>query len=414
MKLLRYFTTANAALAECSELTSSNAVTLAAVPADGWYLISPTGTFPDPDRSYVQVFGEEQARDVVSTFNSFAGRAARHIKNLWHGAGFTDSIPIFEGHSDRDRDRWPTMNRLGDITDLRADQAGLWGMVTWNAAGLAKRTREFGPLKPSPVYWHEKPDATGRVYPAMLESVGLVRIPNIATAPTWTANALPGPAPEENQNQNDMKHREQLIALLGLKSDADDAAIQSSLDAHGAKVTSTANALSAAEAAKADLETQLSTANAAKDQLLQDVESAKTANATLVTERDTLKSTNETLTTANAALIEGALDVAERAGAITPAERPDFKVKLTTANSAATTLTELKTRKAMNTQPVIINGQRTDLSTANARADAYEKAITERMKVDNIDRDAAVAKVKADPAYAALFAAMADPTRKAA
>lgn len=404
--LLSFFTLNAAELLECSELTSLNAVTLADAPADGWYLISPTGTFPEPDGRYVQVFERAQAEDVVTTFNSFTGRAARHIKNMWHGFGLKSSIPIFEGHSDRDPKRWPTMNRLGEISDLRADDSGLWGMVTWNAENLAHRTSEFGPLKPSPVYWHEPKDASGRVYPAMLESVGLVRFPNIKSAPAWTQNAIPL-ADDPAEKQKAMNHKDQLIALLGLKSDADDAAIQSSLDAHSLKVTSTANALTEATSAKEKLENDLTTAN------------GQVTN--LTTERDTLTTANADLTTANAALTtevtelrKGVLDLAEKKGAITPAERPAFETKLTTANSRPAALSELPGRKAMNVTSVTINNERIDLTTANARRDALAKAVNDRMEADKTDYDTAFARVKADPNFAALFAAMQDPTQKAA
>jgi len=110
--------------------------------------------------------------------------------------------------------------------------------------------------------------------------------------------------------------------------------------------------------------------------------------------------------------VDGILNVVEARGAITPAERDTFKGKITA--NAAETLGELKNRKAMNTQHVEINGNRVDLSTANARATALDTAIAKTMKELACDRDAAFAKVQADPAYGALFNAMQDPTKKTA
>jgi len=66
----------------------------------------------------------------------------------------------------------------------------------------------------------------------------------------------------------------------------------------------------------------------------------------------------------------------------------------------------------MNTMAVEINGNRIDLSTANARANALEEAIATKMKDGNLSREQAFAKCQQDPNLAGLFSAMADPTRK--
>ena len=63
---------------------------------------------------------------------------------------------------------------------------------------------------------------------------------------------------------------------------------------------------------------------------------------TITTERDTLRTERDASSTANATLITGLLDLAEKKGAITPAERDAYKGKLSTANSAAATATELQ------------------------------------------------------------------------
>ena len=399
--------TANAAAElECSEMVTPNAVTLAAAPGDGWYLISALGEFAAPEpQQHCQVFGRDQAREVVSTFNSISGKAARCIKNLWHGFGPNFSIPIFEGHSDRDPKRWPTMNRLGEISDLRADDSGLWGLVTWNAAGLAKRTREFGPLKPSPIFWHEAKDDQGRVFPALLESVGLVRQPNIPSAPMWTQNAATTFAsPDALQPDTQNMSLKIIAAALGLPETAVETDITTKIEGIVGQARASASALSTANAAKEKSESDLTT-------LQTQLTTANSQVTTITGERDALKSERDALSTANATLITGILDLAEKKGAITPAEREAYKGKLSTANSAAATATELQTRKAMNVAPVEINGNRIDLSTANARQGALEAAVNKRMAADKTDWSTAYAAVKADPTYAPLFAAMADPTR---
>ena len=381
--------------------------------ADGeWALIAPYGDHPSPDGSYLQRFDRAQAEKVVTTWNSITGTAARVFKNVMHGLGPKFSTPCWEGHPETDKQRWPKDKLLAEVTDIRTGQDGLEGRVTWNAKGATTRAR--GPLFPSALWWHWPPSGEPRaVFPELLESIGLVPTPNISGVPAWTANApFPGIPPEENQpdpglqHQHHMNHRNQLIALLGLKSDADDSAIQSSLDAHGAKVTSTANALTEAATAKAQLETQLTTANVALV--------AEQAKATgLTTERDTLTTANTALTTANTALVTGILDVVEKRGAITPAERPAFQTRLATANTAADTLRELQTRKALNVAQVEINGSRVDLSTANARAAVLTSAVQKRMKDDNCGYDEAFAKCQGDPQLKPLFDAMKAPTAAA-
>lgn len=371
---------------------------IAAIGDGEWALISPYGDHPSPDGSYVQHLDRDQAEKVVKTWNSITGKAARVFKNMWHGLGAKYSAPVWDGHPETDKRRWPAEKLLAEISDVRAGEAGLEGLVTWNAKGNGARAR--GPLFPSALWWHWPPAGDPpTVFPELLESIGLVPSPNISGVPAWTANAnFAGESPAENQTKN-MNHRDQLIALLGLKSDATDAAIQSSLDAHGAKVTSTANALSAATTAKTELETQLSTANTKVDTLTSDLAQIKTANTALITERDGLKAANEVL-------VKGTLDLAEKKGAITPAERETFKTRITTANTAEAALTELQTRKAMSTSPIEINGSRVDLSTANSRADALTRAVQKRMKDEGLGYDAAFAACQADTQLKPLFDAM--------
>ena len=258
------FPTANSAAAPAAELcateiTSANAmVSGREVPADGWFLASPFGDFPAPDGSYVQSFHEAQAADVISTWNSMPAKTFRFVKNMKHFRKARLTAPIFEAaplreHPDMDHTNWGPLRDLASFDAVRATPAGLEVQVTWNTEHM--QTREEGPLYPSIKWWHNPADASGRVYPAHIESITLTRTPNIRSVPAWTANTpFPGTPPDENQNQN-MKHRDQLIALLGLKTDATDDAIQSSLDAHGAKATTPATALTEANSATAQLET---------------------------------------------------------------------------------------------------------------------------------------------------------------
>lgn len=389
-KILRFRRTANENDMRLSAVVCT--ANIAGVADGEWGLIAPYGEHPSPDGSYSQKFDRPQADKVVATWNSITGKAARVFKNMWHGLGAKFSSPVWEGHPETSG-RSSGEKLLAEVTDVRSGTSGLEGRVTWNAKGTA--ARKNGPLYPSPLWWHLPPAGEPpTVYPELLESIGLVPNPNISSVPAWTQNATLAGHPEENQNH--MNHRDQIIALLGLKSDATDAAIQSSLDAHSAKVTSTANSLATVTTEKSELETKLSTANGQV--------------TTLTTERDTLKTANSGLTTEVAALQKGVLDLAEKKGIITAAERPDFTTRITTANTRDAALTDLQTRKpALNTTPVELNGNRVDLSTANSRASVLETAIAKRMDADKCDRTTAYTRVKADATFAPLFAAMKQP-----
>lgn len=376
-----------------SAFISANAADVTTIPNGGWGVIAPYGDFKSPSGTYTQVFGRAEAEEIVKTWNSLTGHAARFFKNIVHGLGRKTSAPIWDGHPDQDRNRWPVEKCMGEVTDLRATANGLEGRITWNAAGLQSRTR--GPLYPSPLWWHNPPAGTPpTVHPELLESVGLVPTPNIKSTPAWTENAaLASESEADNQTQtSNTMDRKKLIELLGLAADATEEQITAALS--GVKTTN--NSLATANSAKAAAETNLANIQA----------QLTTANSTLTTitgERDSLK-------TANAALIDGLVNLAEARGAITPAERETYKGKFTA--NAAETVTELGKRKAMNTQPVEINGQRLDLSTPNARAEALEGILAETMRTANCNRNEAFAKVSRDTRYTALFGAMADPTKK--
>lgn len=381
--------------------------------ADGdWALIAPFGDHASPGGDYSQHFDRAQSDKVVATWNSITGIAARVFKNIVHGFGARKSLPVFDGHPETDKRRWPVAKLLAQVTDLRTGNEGLEGRIKKEASFDAARGR--GPLYPSPLWWHWPPAGTPpTVYPEMLESIGLVPTPNIAGVPAWTTNASlspadrtglvePGAPAREDADTNttaNIMDKKKLIELLGLSADATDEQIEAAL----ATANSARAELVTANAATQQANTALQTANTALASAEKKVSELATANAGLTTENATLKS-------ANSALIKGALDLAEKKGAITPAERAGFEQKITA--NAAETLSELAGRKAMNTQAIEIAGNRIDLSTANSRADALETAIAKRMKDESLNRSDAYARCQADPTLAPLFDAMKDPTRR--
>ena len=190
--------TANSAGAEApEELVPGCIATANALPeqlADGWHVLAPFGEFPEPGGRYVQVFGASQADAMIRSWNSIAGRSFRWLKNVRHRLKPSLSMPIFDAppgaaHPDLDPSDWSKLPIIGEITELRASNTALEGLVKWGDAAR-RGQREAGPLHPSINWWHEKADAFGRVYPEHIESVTLTRTPNIRTVPAWTANTL--------------------------------------------------------------------------------------------------------------------------------------------------------------------------------------------------------------------------------
>lgn len=359
-----------------SAFLTPNAPNIAELQSGEWFLICPLGEHPAPDRSYTQVFTREQADAVVSTWNSIPGRAARWFKNQWHRLKSTaNGAPGWDGHPETDKNRWPVERLLCEVTDLRVTDSGLEGQITWNDRGCERRTK--GPLYPSPIFWHLPPNEERKVFPVLLESIGLVPTPNIASVPAWTQNASP-----EQAQSHDPMNEQQLAALrvaLSLPADADPQKVIDTARSAFQLSTSNATALQTANTAKQTLETDLSTANGKV--------------TTLTTEVDTLR--------------KGLLDLAEKKGVITPAERADFQTRISTANTATAAITELQTRKpAMPTKTIELNGNRVDLSTANARQTALDAAIVKRMADDKCDRGEAYDRVMADPNYKQLIEAM--------
>ncbi len=432
------FRTANSAVAApeplLGSITSANALVRdGEMPADGWYLAAPFGEHPSPNGAYTQVFGMTEAQDILRSWNSMPAKAFRVVKNLKHTRKLKMSAPIFaappgQPHPDEDYANWSPLNELASFGELRTSNAGLEVYVTWNAAGM--KTRERGPLHPSINWWHSPPDATGKVYPGHIESITLTRTPNIPTVPAWTANTLPGTSPEtlagtpqaDNANQTantQPMNPEQLNALrksLGLPETADPAAcIQAATTANAALATLAERdgALSTANSTLTTLNTERDTLRTQHGAIATERDGLRTAHATLTTERDTLR-------TANAAERKSFLDLAQKIGAITPAEREAFDTRISTANTREAAVAEIigatdkPARKAMNTQSVEINGTRLDLSTANARQGALQSEVSKRMKANGTDYDTEFAAVKKDKNFSALFAAMQDPTKAAA
>jgi hypothetical protein len=306
--------TANEADLVLSEFVTENASDVSGLGDGEWMVIAPFGDYLRPDRSAIQKFPREQGKKVLKTWNSLTGVAARYFNNIRHKLGFKSSCPIWDGHPDNDKARYPVERCLGEITELRVTANALEGRVKKDPTGWANRTP--GPLFPSVLWWHFPPSGDPpAVFPELIESVGLVRTPNMAGVPAWTSNsALASPeagSPTDglNQKQNNMD-RKKIALALGLAETASEADIDAAL----VTLRTTANSSST-------LNTQITTANASlatitaeRDRLTTDLTTANTALAganskvtILTTEKDGLLTEKTALTTANAALVEGTL-----------------------------------------------------------------------------------------------------------
>lgn len=408
MKLL--FRTSNEGDMQLSAVISANAANLAAIEDGDWGVISPFGDHPSPDGSYVQKFSREQAEKVVKTWNSITGTAARFFKNALHGLGAKSTCPVWDGHPETDKKRWPVSKLLAEITDLRVTDAGLEGRLSWNSKGDTARTR--GPLFPSSLWWHWPPSGNPpSVFPELLESVGLVPTPNISGVPAWTHNSnlaseLGAQSTANQQHESTMLKK--LIQALGLGAEATEDQVTDAVAALQSTANAAADNLKTANSAKATLENDLKTANAAKEKAEADLKTANDA-------KEKAEADLAAAQTANTALAEGVATAFELAGKITPAQRTETIGKFT-ANGANISglITELKDKKPeMNTKSLELEGKRIDISTANARQAAVAELVTKRMKADDCDYNTAYGKVSTDPANAQLFAAMADPVREA-
>ena len=307
---------------------------------------------------------------------------------------------------------------------LRVGDAGLEGQVTWNAANDDRRTR--GPLYPSAYWWHFPKDALGRVFPELLESIGLVQKPNISAVPAWTANAILDPATAEVLTQptditTDTMDRKALAKRLGLSEDATDEQINAKI----AELQSTANAaaenIRTANSARESIQGQLTTANTRVTSLeaergtLSTQLSTATGQVTALTgEKQTLSTANGELVNINKELAAGVVHGFELGGVIPPADRERFTGLLTANATALSTVADLKKKKpVMNVASIQLGADKKDISTANARRKVMEDAVKKRMAELHESYDTAFAACMADPALQGVRDAMAHPATAA-
>jgi len=229
---------------------------------------------------------------------------------------------------------------------------------------------------PSPVWRFPNPKkGTNRVYPDILQSVGLTNFQNTPNARRLTHNA----------HTTDMNIIEKLKELLGINPEEAEEAIVSHVESliaarDGAvqKVDETANA--DAEAMKAELAAEKTKREAAENAL--QVHRTTAANAML--------------------------DVAIEGGALTLAERPGWEQRFATDyEGAANAIVELKT-PSLNTKPLDLSEAKPGIAPDSSmkRIAAFNALVSAECGRNGGNYDAAVAAVKADPKHASLITAM--------
>lgn len=355
--------------------SAPNAVAISVDAADGWYQIAPYGEWPTVDGKYIQVFGPEQAQAMVRNYNSIPFRLSRWL--------FSNEVPVFIGHPDVDRKAWPDERRLAKKhAKLEAREDGLWGQAAWNALGNENLTEGYWNY-PSPVWLFPKPKpGTNRVFPDVLQSVGLTNFQNTPDARRLTHNA------QTTESENDMNLLERLKALLGIDPEATEDAIFSVIEELKTKATpvegvaeenATPEVTADAEAMKAELAEEKTKREAAENAL--QVHRTTAANAML--------------------------DVAIEAGALTLAERPGWEQRFATDyEAAANALADVKP---------VLNKQGLDLSDAKPavapetpaeRIRAVNAAVAAETERNGGDYDTAYQTVKKDPKMKHIFDAM--------
>jgi phage gp29-like protein len=371
-------------------LTAANAAI--APDEDGWYQIAPYGEFETVDKKFIQVFTRKEAEAMVRHFNSVPFKITRWL--------FNNEIPVFIGHPDVDRKNWSDERKLAvRHTELAAREDGLWGRADWNALGLDNLANGYWEF-PSPVWLFPKPDGllkragaklfgrelSNRVYPDILQSVGLTNFQNIPDARRVTHNALGSDDGTTQENEEDDTMNPELLAALGLDENA-------TMEQVLAKIAEMKQAAEAAVAEKTKVEGEMTAMNATLESVRTDLQSLRTTSANAM------------------------LDTAITGGAITQGERAGWEQRfLTDYQGAANALSEIKPGSTgLNTKSVgLPNKPQTAPQTAVERIAAFNAAVKEHAaKHPGLGYDACVAAVRNDPSMAHIVEAMKPSTEEA-
>jgi hypothetical protein len=337
--------------------------------AEGWVQLSSYAEVPHPKG--IQRIDRAAAVRLENSFNGFMGKLGR----LFRG------VPVYRGHPDvpERKAEYPDDAAYGWVQALQARADGLYGRIDFNPAGKAlveNKSYRF----PSP-YWEASPvgmENGKTIYqPHTLLSVGLTNRPRIPV------QAL---ANDDAGDKGTIMNKEIIAALLGMAATATEADITNKINelrGGPARITTLENS-------ETTLKTTLTSEQA---------EHGKTREKLTTLEANAKKAIEQR----NSLALENALE----AGRITPAEKEEWNVKLTTdweTNSAAL----LKKAKGMKTRTALENsaGSRRGTSGENAQDIAAAKFRAEVVKLENSGLNHHEAWMNAQAAHPALYAAM--------
>ena len=343
--------------------------------SDGWFKVSPYGTFRGKTPGRPQHFNEDAAKRMVSEFNSLRGKLGRMFRG----------VPIYIGHPDVDPTIWTDDRRLGKATDLQARPDGLWAFGEWNSLGRENQTEGFW-VYPSPRW--DAPVGQARFEPDRLISIGLTNTPRIETSEPL-ANSLKNETsdghrpPLQTETETPTLMDPKLIReKLGLAPETTDEEVF-------AKIESLTNAATEAETRAMD------------------AENAKaTAEQTAATEKEQLQNslTNKiiALQTVREPADNALLDLAERDGKITKAERGAWQTKLAgeKRDEAINSLSTITPK--LNTKPLGSSQSREDREQSDNQREAVANAVADLEKT-GLSYVEAWGKVKKDPKFATYF-----------
>jgi len=345
---------------------------------DGWFKVSPYGTFRGKTPGRPQHFTEDAAKRMVAEFNSLRGKLGRMFRG----------VPIYIGHPDVDPTIWTDDRRLGKATQLEARADGLWAYGEWNSLGRENQTEGFW-VYPSPRW--DAPAGQARFEPDRLISIGLTNTPRIETSEPLANSQIESTdghrPPLQTETETPTLMDPKLIReKLGLAPETTDEEVFAKIESLAQAATDAESRLTEAENAKQTAEQAAEAEKKAKDEMAC---SLQTAEANVISFRE--------------AADNALLDLAERDGKITKAERAAWQSKLAgeQRDEAINSLAALKPK--LNTKPLGGGQNRADREQSDNLREAVANAVAELQEKRGLSYVDAWGEVKKDAKFASYF-----------
>lgn len=357
---------ANSAIADGREAAVANALDPSdaidfSESADGWFKISPYGTFPGKIPGREQHVSLDNAKAMESEFNSLLGKLGRKFRG----------VPIYHGHPDVDPTIWTDDRRLGKITQLEARADGLWGFAEWNSIGEQNKAEGWW-IYPSPRW--DAPVGGKKFSPDRLMSIGLTNTPRIVESdPVFNSQLQTNPT---------IMDPKLIREKLGLAPEATDEEVF-------AKIESLTTAANSEETAATELENAKTALDAEKK--------AKDEMACSITVKDS------EITSLREAHNNSILDLAIRDGRITQADRPTWQARLASGNREQEINSLAAIAPKLNGKQLDLADRRADRAAGDDLREQVANSVAKLQRDEGLSYDAAWRKTKKDPAFKAYF-----------